>query len=352
MKDVILSGYYGYDNIGDEAILYSLIKGLKNLEPDLNITVLSGNPDKTSSLYEVRAINRNNIFQIINELKRVDTFISGGGSLLQDSTSFRSPIYYLGIIRLARLFVNKIVFCCQGVGPIKSNIIKKFTYHVLKNLDDISVRDKKSYKFLREINIPAERIRITTDPVFLLFSEKKQIKKLGTDSPVKLGISVRPWAGNEYIHALAEGVDAFCKDKEVEIMLIPFHEGEDEEVSEYLEGYLENKNIKILSPAHHPQEMLAYFGEIDILLGVRLHSLIFAAISKTPFLGVSYDPKIDGFLQQLNWEPVGTTDLIKPDLLNERLNFLLQNKNIIEQELFSFSKQKKQELEKLLESIL
>lgn len=352
MKDLILSGYYGYDNIGDEAILFSLIKGLKNIEPDLRITVLSGNPDKTSSLYEVRAINRNNIFQIVHELKKVDVFISGGGSLLQDSTSFRSPIYYLGIIQLARLFVDKIVFCCQGVGPIKSDILKKLTYHVVKDLENISVRDKKSHKFLKQIRIPEKRIRITADPVFLLFSPEEKSKKMDTDSPIKLGISVRPWADNDYIHSLAEGVNAFCKDKEVEIKLIPFHKGEDEEVSEYLKGYLENENIELLKPAGHPQEMLTYFREVDILLGVRLHSLIFAAITVTPLLGVSYDPKIDGFLQQLNWDPVGTTELIKPDYLSTKLNFILQNKNKIEKELFSFSRQKKKELEKLLKDIL
>lgn len=351
MKDIILSGYYGYDNIGDEAILYSLIKGLKNIEPDLNITVLSGNPDKTSSLYKVKAINRNNIFQIINELKQVDTFISGGGSLLQDRTSFRSPLYYLGIIKLARLFVDKVVFCCQGVGPINRVIIKKSIYHVVKDLENISVRDKKSQKLLKEIGISENRIRLTADPVFLLFSPEEKGKKVEVESSLKLGISVRPWGDNDYLPVLAEGVNDFCKDKEVEIRLIPFHEGEDEGVSEYLAGYLENDNIEILKPARHPQEMLTYFREVDILLGVRLHSLIFSAITTTPFLGISYDPKIEGFLHQLDWNPVGTTELIKPEVLAAQLNHILKNKNIIEEELFNFSKQKKQELEELLKDI-
>ena len=94
-RKVVLSGYYGFDNIGDEAVLYSIISLLKKNIPNVQITVLSNNPDKTSILYQVEAVNRWNLKKIISVIKKSDLVISGGGSLLQDVTSNKTIPYYI-----------------------------------------------------------------------------------------------------------------------------------------------------------------------------------------------------------------------------------------------------------------
>jgi polysaccharide pyruvyl transferase WcaK-like protein len=45
-----------------------------------------------------------------------------------------------------------------------------------------------------------------------------------------------------------------------------------------------------------------------LMVGMRLHALIFAAISSTPMIGLSYDPKIDAFLQQVDQPLIGDVD--------------------------------------------
>ncbi|SMB88453.1 Polysaccharide pyruvyl transferase [Desulfonispora thiosulfatigenes DSM 11270] len=87
MKKVILSGYYGFNNAGDEAVLYSIIAALRGLDENLEITVLSNNPEHTIKAYQVKAINRWKVKEIYPAIKEADLVISGGGSLLQDVTS-------------------------------------------------------------------------------------------------------------------------------------------------------------------------------------------------------------------------------------------------------------------------
>ncbi len=81
--------------------------------------------------------------------------------------------------------------------------------------------------------------------------------------------------------------------------MIPFHKGEDERLSKRLSELLNTDRINLLKAQSHPARMIDYYEEIDILLGVRLHSLIYATITATPFVGISYDPKIDSYLSEL-----------------------------------------------------
>ncbi|MCL2226660.1 MAG: polysaccharide pyruvyl transferase family protein, partial [Oscillospiraceae bacterium] len=101
---IVISGYYGFDNCGDEAVLLSIIHCLKKLDPDVRITVLSNAPEKTRELYGVDVANRWNLIAVAQEILTARLLISGGGSLIQDATSVRSPAYYLLIIRLALFF--------------------------------------------------------------------------------------------------------------------------------------------------------------------------------------------------------------------------------------------------------
>ncbi|MBF6633431.1 MAG: polysaccharide pyruvyl transferase family protein, partial [Planococcus sp. (in: Bacteria)] len=87
---IVLSGYYGFDNVGDEAILYAIIHSLKEYYPRIEIIVLSNKPEKTAETYRVKAVNRWSLKDIRAAIKSSDGLISGGGSLLQDETGRKS----------------------------------------------------------------------------------------------------------------------------------------------------------------------------------------------------------------------------------------------------------------------
>ena len=101
-KKAVISGYYGFDNFGDEAILNVLVSNLKKNE--IEVCVISKNPQKTSKKLDIKSVYTFSILSILKSIKSSDVLISGGGSLLQDVTSLKSLFYYLFIIFIALFF--------------------------------------------------------------------------------------------------------------------------------------------------------------------------------------------------------------------------------------------------------
>ncbi len=166
-KNILISGYYGYSNIGDEAILTTLIRDIRNIlgSEDYNISVLSANPHATSTLNDgVFAIQRFDIFSVLREISRANFVISGGGGLIQDVTSWKSPLYYLGIIGIAKLLNKKVLIYANGVGPLKYKFNRFLSRLILNKVDKITVRDEDSLKFLNKIGV--KNVQLTVDPIF------------------------------------------------------------------------------------------------------------------------------------------------------------------------------------------
>ena len=125
MSDIIISGYYGLGNSGDEALLKSIISDLKSIDPQISITALSGNTALTRRLYGVKTVNRFNLFSVYRQMRKAKLLLSGGGTLIQDATSTKSLLYYLTIIFMAKKMGLKVMLYANGMGPIKEKNIKK-----------------------------------------------------------------------------------------------------------------------------------------------------------------------------------------------------------------------------------
>jgi polysaccharide pyruvyl transferase CsaB len=311
LNKIILSGYYGFDNAGDEAILKSIISGLTQTIPNIRIIVLSANPKKTKELYGVEAINRMNPFLILKALFRADLFISGGGSLLQDVTGKLSIPYYLSLIKLAMMMKTKTVFFSQGVGPVESDFYKKLVRKVVSKMDLVMVRDKKSKEFLNLLSI--ENVEECSDPVFFLqpapVEEIKQIL-IKEEIPFNekgpwVGVAVRDWENKEkIISEVAIGLDKLIATHDAQIILLPFHKDVDFEIQKSIIEKMEaNIQTYILKNQYTASELLGICKKLDLMIGMRLHSLIFAARQRVPFVGISYDVKIDSFLEQFDMNP-------------------------------------------------
>ena len=162
-KRVVISGYYGFGNFGDEAILAVLTDKLKKL--GLEVVVLSSNPRRTSMGYFVNSINSFDFHQVSGLIKQSDILISGGGSLLQDATSIKSLIYYLWVIFTALRFKKKVIIFAQGIGPIRNKIAQFVTSKILKRCDYVSVRDYRSQAVLEWWGVKSD---LLCDPIFSL----------------------------------------------------------------------------------------------------------------------------------------------------------------------------------------
>jgi len=161
---IVLSGYYGFDNVGDDAILLSIIQALKKWENDIEITVLSNNPTATEQTYGVKAVNRWKMKEIHQLLKTADGLISGGGSLMQDQTGMKTIPYYAGVIQIAKWLKKPVFVYAQGMGPINHSLSKLIVRKTFNKVEQITVRDKASQTLLTEIGVRKET-KIVPDPV-------------------------------------------------------------------------------------------------------------------------------------------------------------------------------------------
>ena len=331
MKRILLSGYYGFQNTGDEAILAALIAGLRRSFDDLEIIVLSADPDYTMNLHQVKSINRLDFKAIITELKTADLLISGGGSLLQDITSYKTIPYYLGLIVIAKIMKTPVFFCAQGVGPINKRLNKKLVAKILNKVDLISVRDQNSKEVLQNCGVE-QKITVTADLVFnLLVDNNKICSKISQQENINLrqptiAVSVRPWGDNSYLDKLVIVLDDLTAKLGVQMLLIPFHYPDDKEISQLLKKRLTNK-VNLIKGNYNPQELLAIVSECDLMVGVRLHSLVFAVVAGVPVAGISYDPKVDSFLAQLELESVAEVDNIAPKQMEEEVIKMWEQKD-------------------------
>ena len=67
-----------------------------------------------------------------------------------------------------------------------------------------------------------------------------------------------------------------------------------------------------------PEEMIALFGEFDLVIAMRLHALIFAAIAGVPMVGLGYDPKINSFLSQIGMPQALSIENLKAEDLTKQ----------------------------------
>ena len=151
MSHVVISGYYGSKNAGDEAMLAAMVEVLSDLNPKVHITVISADPEDTKKRHGVEAIGWLDFCGIIGALRQADVLLSGGGSLLQNITSRRSLYYYLVIIWLAQLCSTPVMLYAQGIGPISGRIARWVMRHNGNRVKMITVRDRGSLQELAEL---------------------------------------------------------------------------------------------------------------------------------------------------------------------------------------------------------
>jgi len=337
MKRIVISGYYGRGNSGDEAILKAIQGEFKEFE----LTVLPS--------------RRGNLLSIIKALSKADLLLSGGGGLLQDTTSKLSLIYYLSIILLAKILSVKVMIYAQGIGPIKSTLGRALTKFIVDKVELISIRDKGSERELKEIGIKKPPIYLTSDPVFSLTSAEEmrveQILKekgeltISESDPLLVGISVRPWKRlTDYQEMVAKCADYLVKEWGAKVVFIPFQGFSDLPISEKIRAKMKNKQALVLKGVYSPEELLGIIGRLDLLIGMRLHSLIMATMKGVPLLGIVYDPKVGEFLEALNltypscW---GEIDNLSLDDFITKIKKIQENKEQISRHLKSKAKELK-----------
>jgi polysaccharide pyruvyl transferase CsaB len=293
----VVCGYYGKGNGGDEALLVSL---LQMLPEKVKPIVLSGNPAQTKKRYGVESCHRSSTFPILKALNKSDVFIWGGGSLMQDVTSRTSPIYYAGLMALAQQRGLKTIAWAQGIGPLKHSFTRWLTKQVLLGCTAISVRDQASARILADWGISPS---IAPDPVWALST--KPVKGLWDLPAPRVAVTLRPHPQltAQRLETLTKALIDFQKATETFILLVPFQATQDLAIAKSIATRLGDSG-KIIS-LEDPRELKGLFKGVEMVIGMRFHSLVMAAAEECRCFGLSYDPKVSQFMSELDfpgWE--------------------------------------------------
>lgn len=328
MTDVLLLGYYGFKNSGDDALLLSIIQQLKKTDDSLSLCVLSYNSEETKKQFGINAVDRNNILSVTKAIKSSKMLIVGGGTLIQDSTSTKSLMYYLAVIKLAQMFKKKVMLYANGIGPIKKENIK-ITKKILNKVDLITLREEMSLAELKKIGVDKPKILVTADSVFGIDYDKNTYEK----NKYQL-VSVRNHKrlGKNFCADIASLCDEMYEKYGISTVFIPFQKKNDTQITEQIRSLMKSES-EVFDTECDFSELMALIENARLCIGMRLHSLIYSVISKVPCVGLVYDQKVKAFMdyiEQKNY--LDASSLEYKDLL-DKVNYALENSDKIRKNL-------------------
>lgn len=326
MSGYLISGYYGFGNAGDEAILQSIIDSLRARDRQAQIIVLSANPQVTTSEHGVPAIPRTNLVQIAQAMRQADLFISGGGGLLQDATSSRSLLYYLGLMRLARWLGCQTMLFANSIGPVHRPRNRRLTSGSLQQLGFITVRDPLSWQVALDLGVKPEQMELTADPVLLM--------QPPAVTPVerRLAVAVRGWpSAHDFLGEVARAARLLVQ-AGFQIQFVPLHYSRDLQIAQQLTNAVGAGATCLEQPMRFDQ-LVAILAEAELVVAMRLHALIMSAICLRPMVGIAYDPKVNGFLQSIGQPVAGSTTDLQADQLVAYVQASYQRRAAISRDL-------------------
>jgi len=320
-------GYFGHGNLGDEAILEVFMEWAQRNVAGVDFRVLTASPDNTGEQYNVRTVAKGDLAEILSAVKWCDAVVAPGGGLLQDTTSSHSTAYYLYLIRAARFFRKPVFMLSQGVGPLRRQWTRRATRRIINSsCTRIWVRDDTSADVLRDVGVEKNLFRYGIDMAFaygLLWDaraadpESRGVTGPESDDstgspgpeaadrpPLRIGISLRPTPELDKVTGVLEGcLLRLMESYAVELELFAFDAAEDSApVNRFSEEmrraapamklmlHGETRDRPLTVPA-----TMKMIGNLDVFVGMRLHSLIFSTIAGTPFVALPYDPKVSAF---------------------------------------------------------
>ena len=325
---MVICGYYGFGNAGDELILAGMLRDLRALRPDLAATVISGNPEATRASHGVAAVHWQDIPAIAASVRSADLVLVGGGGLFQEYSGIDPDslftdrhyaiTYYAEPAILGALSGRPVMLYAIGVGPLASEHGRRTVRAACDAAQVITVRDEESARIVASLGVDPPRVRVTADAAFTLPVASDAPAPAGLAEALPggtgplVGVSLRPWevgvASYFWETELAAGLDVFLETSGARLLFVPFQRGSraqenDAAVAERVRSRLRRpERAAVLSGDLDPAEIGAVLGRCDLVVGMRLHSVILAALAGVPSVALAYDPKVDQAMLRLGAE--------------------------------------------------
>lgn len=323
--NVGITGSYGGLNLGDEAILQSMIEQLRREIPGVEITVFSRDAEDTKTRHHVeravpvRKLSRS---EVVPEVERLDLLLFGGGGILYDADA---RTYLREVLIAKEKDVPVMLFAC-GAGPLHDPAVQTAVREALEGVDAITLRERSAQQVLEEAGVHRDVI-VTADPALLLKPEplpRNFLKTEGLEGSRRLiGMSVRepgvaaPDIDENVYHSLLANAADFMVDRfDADIVFVPMERSvlDTQHSHAVIAKMLRAQRANVLKGEYTSGQILSWMGRFQFAVGMRLHFLIFAALRGVPFVALPYSGKVSGFLEDLKL-PAPPLKLVNPGRL-------------------------------------
>lgn len=286
-RALTIAGYYGFGNLGDEALRRVLVEALERagFSP---LFVLVRHPNRPGE------VDRADPLALFRSIRRSSALVFGGGGLLQNRTSNRSLWYYLSLVLLARVARRPVFLLGQGIGPIQGRLPRVATRFALRRVRYIGCRDKGGLAFVQSLGLSGS---LDGDLLFLLSPlEEAGLHSRRTPPRVVLALRGTEEAARGLVGEYAGLLRGLQARTDASFALLVSHPEEDLPFARALKDST-GVSCQIVTP-RSVEEATEELLSGDLLIGSRLHALEIGLRAGTPLLALSEDPKIAHFVQE------------------------------------------------------
>src|SRR5262245_2115588 len=242
---ILISGWYGNGNLGDEAVLAGMLEAISRALPGARVTALSDDAALTRREHGLAAAQRDarghrrRLWSETRAIARNDVLAIGGGGLVKDFGRYRGNVHaWVRPGMVAAAMRRRTMWYAVGVDDVHFPDSVDVVRRASRRLDLLTVRDDGSARRLREMGVTRE-VLVTADPALLL---GRALARPGGTAPL-VAVCPRLWkAGGPDVDdpelqgrlfdELAAALDRLVREAGAEVVLIPFQAraGDDDRV--------------------------------------------------------------------------------------------------------------------------
>jgi len=325
--EIIICGAYGRGNAGDDAILLAILTELRAIDPDLSFRVLSRSPSETRMTYRVNSFYIFSFWKALYHFSRARLFVNGGGSLMQDVTSYRSLWFYLWTLSAAKRHGCPVVMYGCGIGPINNQGNRSRTARVINRyVDAITLRDPDSLGELEALGIDQPKISLSADTTVILPAAPPEVVDgilnncgIPTDGNY-IGFVLRPWFHfEEKVRDIAAAADYAYEKYGLIPFFVPIEPRVDVPASLQVTRHMKAPYY-MLRDGYTAGETIGILSRLKVAVSMRLHGLIFSAGQAVPSVGIVYDQKVSSFLDYIGQDLYQDLADLSADRLKEMID--------------------------------
>lgn len=289
MRRILVLGYYGFGNFGDELILTALQEELSEVDCDAVFAVKRPEQYENPLCARHVLVDRCNRAYMRSAFRSCDAVMLGGGGLVQDVTSWHNSLYYLGIPLAGDLCGKTLIAYAQGVGPVQRVFTSHLVRTVFGRMSLIDVRDTESRDLLRACGLRNSEIHVSCDlGLTYLAALNVQVSRDTHREPEVLAC-INPrfgWSAEQ----TADFLDCLASHYDARIELAVLFPATDEAFTREVQERLLSPAELILTP--NPPELVRRCHRATLTVAGRYHMAIVGAATGSPLVALAYDQKI------------------------------------------------------------